>query len=286
MLLCRWIDWPHSHGDPNEYWQRLGTRKFIGGPRVLNSSELNAVFASPYMFARKVDVEVDSDVLRIWDSWMARKLGGEHVSPPQAPIGHSPGDPFLSLRFRAPGSIPNASPPKIRRIVPIACLTHKRRTLDHSCAMRTGLSFQHSVRKRRRIAKVEFEDGSHCGCGHLCEALEGGCCELSMCRPSEGEDIGDAASQDAVRIHAGTPTSEAANSLAQLNETNSTSNRRRQPCQSARKHAQSLPGGKPIVVSWINRARYPVQLSVSTRRPLLSLLLAQPPPAPLRSAHA
>ena len=102
---CRWIDWPHSHGDPNEYWQRLGARKFIGGPRVLNSSEMNAVLASPYMFARKVDVEVDPGVLRIWDAWMARKLAGEPLLPPQAPIGHSPGDPFLSMRFRAPGDV-------------------------------------------------------------------------------------------------------------------------------------------------------------------------------------
>ena len=25
----RWIDWPHSHGDPNEYWNRLGAKKCV-----------------------------------------------------------------------------------------------------------------------------------------------------------------------------------------------------------------------------------------------------------------
>ena len=63
----RWIDWPHSHGDPTEYWNALGARKFIGGPRVLNSSELSPVFASPYMFARQVDHEVDPHVLRLYE---------------------------------------------------------------------------------------------------------------------------------------------------------------------------------------------------------------------------
>ena len=58
----RWIDWPHSHGDPNEYWNKLGARQYIGGPRVLNASELRQVLASPYLFARKVDVSVDAEV--------------------------------------------------------------------------------------------------------------------------------------------------------------------------------------------------------------------------------
>ena len=38
----RWIDWPHQHGDAQEYWNRVGKggRDFVGGPQVLNSSEL------------------------------------------------------------------------------------------------------------------------------------------------------------------------------------------------------------------------------------------------------
>ena len=66
----RWIDWPHSHGDPNEYWNKLGARQYIGGPRVLNASELRQVLASPYLFARKVDVSVDAEVLQQWDLQM------------------------------------------------------------------------------------------------------------------------------------------------------------------------------------------------------------------------
>ena len=34
---------------------------------------------------------------------MSRKLAGAPVEQVQAPIGHSPGDPMLSIRFRAPG---------------------------------------------------------------------------------------------------------------------------------------------------------------------------------------
>ena len=36
----RWIDWPHQHGDAQEYWNRVGKggRDFVGGPQVLNSS--------------------------------------------------------------------------------------------------------------------------------------------------------------------------------------------------------------------------------------------------------
>ncbi|KOO30866.1 xylosyltransferase 2 [Chrysochromulina tobinii] len=126
----RWIDWPHSHGDPNEYWNKLGARQYIGGPRVLNASELRQVLASPYLFARKVDVSVDAEVLQKWDVWMARKLAGEAPNPPQAPIGHSPGDPDLKRRFRAPGLGP--LPDGSRRV-------------------------------RRRIARLDFEDGSSCG---------------------------------------------------------------------------------------------------------------------------
>ena len=133
----RWIDWPHSHGDPNVYWHRLGHRQYVGGPKVLNASELAPVLASPYLFARKVDLKVDAEVLRLWDAWMAAKLRGEAPHPVQAPIGHSPGDPELSIRFRAPG-----------------------------LAVRE--------RRRRRIARIDFVDGSSCGCGDGCDAIQGG----------------------------------------------------------------------------------------------------------------
>ena len=49
--------------------------------------------ASPYMFARKLDLDLDPNVLRVWDPWMAAKLAGGRPAPPQAPIGHSPATP-------------------------------------------------------------------------------------------------------------------------------------------------------------------------------------------------
>ena len=72
----RWIDWPHQHGDAQEYWNRVGKggRAFVGGPQVLNSSELGPVLASPYMFARKVDLNIDPQVLVLWDKRMALTL--------------------------------------------------------------------------------------------------------------------------------------------------------------------------------------------------------------------
>ena len=202
----RWIDWPHSHGDPTEYWNALGARKFIGGPRVLNSSELSPVFASPYMFARKVDHEVDPHVLRLWDAWFARKRAGEDFSSRQAPIGHSPGDPGLSLRFRAPG--------------------HEDESRGRG--------------RRRRIARVDFDDGSHCGCGDACGALEGGCCARSTCKdePSGGDDAASTAS-DAAGSSAGVAA-----------------------CPEAEVAEASQPGGAPLTVSWVNRARYPIAISV------------------------
>ena len=75
----RWIDWPHQYGPADEYWNRLGGRKYVGGPKVLNASELSKVLAAPYMFARKVDPEIDAGVLPIWDGWMKKKLGGARV---------------------------------------------------------------------------------------------------------------------------------------------------------------------------------------------------------------
>jgi len=146
----RWIDWPHQHGDATEYWQRLGLQKYVGGPRVLNSSEMKTVLTSPYMFARKVDLEVDPGVLQIWDAWMGRKLAGTQVL--QAPIGNLPGDPYLKTAFRAPGV--NAS----SHIDPI-------------------------VWRRRRIRRVSFADGSSCGCGIDCGALTSrrSCCAANFC---------------------------------------------------------------------------------------------------------
>ena len=145
----RWIDWPHQHGDAQEYWDRIGKggRAFVGGPQVLNSSELAPVLASPYMFARKVDLDIDPHVLVLWDAWMGKKLKGESPSPAQAPIGHSPGDPMLSIRFRAPGM----------------------RDLAAEAAL--------EMRPRRRVARVTFADGSSCGCGDGCHLLDGGCCD-------------------------------------------------------------------------------------------------------------
>jgi hypothetical protein len=52
----RWIDWPHYHGDPGEYWTSVGWN-FVGGPRVLRLADADAVFRSPFIFARKVDPE-------------------------------------------------------------------------------------------------------------------------------------------------------------------------------------------------------------------------------------
>jgi hypothetical protein len=134
----RWIEWETSD---------LGMQQQVGGPRVVTLSDLPRALASPYMFARKVEATTGADVLRRWDTWMARKLGGvvgHSLTPPQAPIGHSPLDPQLS-KFRAPG-------------------------------VERRLAY-------RRVAKIQFEDGSHCECGDGCGALSlpGGCCDGAFC---------------------------------------------------------------------------------------------------------
>ena len=59
----RHIYWPHFDGDPTSYWMRMGW-SFIGGPQVINASAAPAVFRSPYMFARKVDPNIDAEVVR------------------------------------------------------------------------------------------------------------------------------------------------------------------------------------------------------------------------------
>uniref|UniRef100_A0A7S3EQP7 protein xylosyltransferase n=1 Tax=Haptolina ericina TaxID=156174 RepID=A0A7S3EQP7_9EUKA len=149
----RWIDWPHQHGDATEYWRRLGIQKYVGGPRVLNSSEMKPVLMSPYMFARKVDLEVDPGVLRIWDTWMARKLAGSQVV--QAPIGNLPADPQLSINFRAPGVEPRSK-------------------------------LELPVWRRRRVRSVSFADGSQCVCGARCgSTLSRTCCSVDICSPPD-----------------------------------------------------------------------------------------------------
>ena len=59
----RHIYWPHFDGDPTSYWMRMGW-SFIGGPQVINASAAPAVFRSPYMFARKVDPNIDAEAVR------------------------------------------------------------------------------------------------------------------------------------------------------------------------------------------------------------------------------
>ena len=73
------------------------------------------------MFARKLDLDLDPNVLRVWDPWMAAKLaGGRRPAPPQAPIGHSPGDPDLSIRFRPPGMRDEAGEARLEALAPPA----------------------------------------------------------------------------------------------------------------------------------------------------------------------
>lgn len=238
----RWIDWPHQYGDPNEYWQRLGSRGYIGGPKVLNASELIPILTSPYMFARKVDPEIDANVLRIWDQWMAAKLarGDGVVSaaalpgaipgvPAQAPIAHSPGDPQLSIRFKAPG---------------VAREMARERAAG-----------------RRRIAMIAYSDGSACGCGSGCGALTAGCCAKALCRDGrEASDLPDLRHKSYWRKDgssevggAGTGAGAAMDGagLPPL-----------PPCPDPSSNVTSQPGGPPLVVSFINRARFPVAVSV------------------------
>ena len=209
----RWIDWPHSHGDPNEYWNQLGSRSYIGGPRVLNASELQPVLASPYMFARKVDVDVDPHVLRLWDRWMAAKLAGTPAGPTQAPIGHSPGDPELSTRFRAPGLAAEARA------------------------------------RARRIARIDFDDGSRCGCGDACDAIGGGCCAAGLCAGHWRAAPSGAAEA-------------ASNPAASAGEAMDTAMDTSLPCPTAPIASRSAPGGASLTLNWVNRARHPVALSV------------------------
>lgn len=87
---------------------------------------------------------------------MSRKLAGAPVEQVQAPIGHSPGDPDLLYTFRAPG---------------------------------LGKAIEEAKkRKMRRVARLEFDDGSDCGCGAGCEALQGGCCVGPFAPPCDAAE--------------------------------------------------------------------------------------------------
>jgi len=169
--------------------------------QVLNATEMSAVLASPYMFARKADPIIDARVLPLWDEWMARKRAGLPLEPPQAPIGHSPGDPGLSFTFRAPGLAPAEEVTKARR--------------------------------RRRVARIDFEDGSSCNCGAACAILEGGCCGGAF-------SVACAfAAEPHVDEHG----------------------RELPPC-AERSGATTVLGGADIIVTWVNRVGHSVQLSV------------------------
>jgi len=248
----RWIDWPHQHGDAQAYWDKVGKggRAFVGGPQVLNSSELGPVLSSPYMFARKVDMEIDANVLVMWDKWMARKLAGERPHPPQAPIGHSPGDPMLSVRFRAPGL----------------------RDLEAEAALAAS-----GGRPRRRVARVDFADGSACGCGDGCHLLAGGCCDgadpfaVPLPSPRRGRGAGHgggggggagAGRAQAPPLHNASAALHRACAHAAQPPTTS-GGEGAPPCPApGGVETASKPGGAKVVLSWLNKAPHPVRLSV------------------------
>lgn len=177
---------------------------------MLNRTDLPAVFASPYMFARKVDHGQDPVVLRRWDVWMASKLAGEDFSRSQSPIGHTPSDPGLVYRFRAPRVAGD----------PEDAEDDERRP------------------RRRRIAKIDFGDGSHCGCGEACGALPGGCCSARLCGP------------------AAAPPPPPSSSAAVVEKATM------RPCPLPQAGGVSQPNGAPLTVTWIQRAPFPVVLAV------------------------
>ena len=82
------------------------------------------------------------------------------------------------------------------------------------------------------MARVDFEDGSHCSCGAPCAQLEGGCCigaESAACVDADPLDA-----------------------WGELLP----------PCPQHDADGMSLPGGEPLVVTWVNRATHPITLSV------------------------
>ena len=96
---------------------------------------------------------------------------------------------------------------------------------------------------------IEFEDGSRCGCADGCDAIEGGCCDQQICdaSPPAGARDGstdDPASDDSMDHR---PSAQAAVAP---------------PCLASPASSASRPGGDPLLLSWVNRARHPVRLSV------------------------
>jgi len=144
----RWIFWPHYHGDPTSYWLRMGM-SFVGGPTVVNASEAPGVFHSPYMFARKFDPGVDSEPVRLWDEWMAKKLKGE-PDELQEPLG---GRPKAAARDASSGTHgpPEAIPTRAQQ-------------------------------PARVVRSIVFDDGSSCDCGVLCYQNDNCCTDwVELC---------------------------------------------------------------------------------------------------------
>ena len=201
----RWIDWPHTYSDPNEYWTKVGMATSVGGQGT-QRERARAVFGSPYMFARKLDLDLDPNVLRVWDPWMAAKLAGSRP-PPQASIGHSPGDPDLSIRFRPPGMRDEAGEASWRRWAaraaaasPASITRMGRRAAAARRARRTMAAAAKALTPRREASAQQLEVD-----------YEGVPLERCPTRPAG---------------------------------------------------AKSRPGGAPIQLGWISRARHPVRLVV------------------------
>tara|TARA_B100000513_G_scaffold194115_1_gene122431 strand:+ start:56 stop:994 length:939 start_codon:yes stop_codon:yes gene_type:complete len=193
----RHIRWPHMHGDPNEYWARMGWAH-VGGPMVINASEAPAVFRSALMFARKVDPTVDPMTVRLYDAWMGRKLKGEHPDD-QPPLGGAP----------------NAS---------AAAPTDDR---EHANLGAREVALPERVLPRDRVVRrVLFEDGSSCDCSTLCHQSASCCTDWSeLCAEAHDE-----------------PASP--------------------PCPAPAASALASAAGeeRPIHLTFLNLARYPVQL--------------------------
>ena len=111
----RWIDWPHYHGDPGSYWATVGWN-FVGGPRVLTVADAPAVFASPFIFARKVD---PNSVSRCAAKLRARRPESSRaLAPRTAPCGDGSraGPAGRLTRSAHRRARPRASPRSLRDI--------------------------------------------------------------------------------------------------------------------------------------------------------------------------
>ncbi|KAL1510836.1 hypothetical protein AB1Y20_007119 [Prymnesium parvum] len=110
----RFIEWPQLHGDANKYWASLGPQ-FHGGPMVLNVSLLrDKAIRTSAMFARKVDPSIYSDVLPVWDRWMALKLLTQRAADGQPPIAHS----LLASDSKLLGNLPAPTEHEFDAIAP------------------------------------------------------------------------------------------------------------------------------------------------------------------------